>query len=100
MTDQLDEILTRLLADVDDDMEFAGTMLNPPDNAREKVVESLAAAKAKLEALLIEARIEELKHLPKHQMKVGIIRRVIRGLSTYQFKDRLTTLQKQLEDLR
>lgn len=49
---QLDEILKRLLADVDDDMEFLGTVFNPKDHAQTKVTKSLEASKQALLELM------------------------------------------------
>ena len=65
---ELDETLTRLLADVDDAMEFQGTMWKSKGQASNRVQESLKHAKQKLLKLIDKEatrnRIDELKLLP------------------------------------
>lgn len=71
---ELDETLTRLLADVDDAMEFQGTMWKSKGQASNRVQESLKHAKQKLLKLIdkevTRSRIDELKALvPPEQFK-------------------------------
>lgn len=60
---ELDDILVRLLADVDDDMEFVGSAFNSKKNAVKKVDKSLKKAKSSLQQLIEErertARVDE-----------------------------------------
>ena len=64
---ELDETLTRLLADVDDAMEFQGTMWKSKGQASNRVQESLKHAKQKLLKLIdkevTRSRIDELEHM-------------------------------------
>lgn len=50
-------ILQRLLADVDDSMEFAGTMFKTKDSASQQVLEKLAQAEADILALVPEKKV-------------------------------------------
>lgn len=56
---ELDAVLKRLLADVDDSMEFAGTMWKPKETASAQVTESLGKAKQSLIRLLVRERVDE-----------------------------------------
>lgn len=49
--ERLEEILTRLLADVDDSMEFLNTPFNPKDRAASKVSRSIGKALSAINAL-------------------------------------------------
>ncbi len=71
--DTIDTILKRLLADVDDNMEFIGSIFNPKDNAHRKVKASLKTAHSQISQLITEARVQELKKwmsLAEHQGKL------------------------------
>lgn len=62
---ELDQILQRLLADVDDSMEFLGSVFNPKNRATIKVKRSLDKAKTAIKRheadAVRDARIDELE---------------------------------------
>jgi hypothetical protein len=59
----IDTIHKRLLADVDDHMEFVGTIWQPKDRAALQVAEALSEAREQIKTLIekavVEARIDE-----------------------------------------
>lgn len=64
---ELRNVLIRLLGDVDDDMEFAGTVWKSKDRGAKDVQASLDEALDHLEQLLAEqvrlGKIQELRHI-------------------------------------
>ena len=57
--DKIEEILTRLLADVDDSLEFRGTVFKSDEMATNMVSESIKTAQAQLQSLISDEVIKE-----------------------------------------
>lgn len=59
--DELDIILKRFIADVEDSVEFIGTQYNPEDKAHDKVASAIELAKLRLRQYAAKARLEEIQ---------------------------------------
>lgn len=94
---ELDETLTRLLADVDDAMEFQGTMWKSKGQASNRVQESLKHAKQKLLKLIdkevTRSRIDELKLIPMVASKKVFVGVKAKDSLNVYLKQRLAELQ-------
>lgn len=88
MTDKVKEVLWRVLADVDDRMEFAGTIWKSKESASKDVQKAIDQAAHQLNQMLIEARIEEL------EWQLAAI------ADKVKFKDWKWTIQSRLHELK